>query len=217
MLNGFGFMLQYTGLVLTTAAKTALLVDLNVIAVAILSWKFYKEPMTSSKLLGVVLGVMGAVLITTNGNPSAMAHGELSGDVLVFLAGLSWAAFIVLHKKFQTQKQMDPVELSAVVMVITALSLFPSSLVFGSLGFERIPLQGWEWIGFIALACTVVPYAIWVAALRAVSATVAAIMGMLEIVVAMILSTVFLGEAYSNMTLIGAVLILLSVFAVAES
>ncbi|MEM4233486.1 MAG: EamA family transporter, partial [Thermoplasmata archaeon] len=36
--NAAGFILQYVGLVYTTASKTALLVDINVVAVAIVSY-----------------------------------------------------------------------------------------------------------------------------------------------------------------------------------
>jgi len=217
LLNGIGFTLQYVGLLFTTAAKTALLVDLNVIAVAILSWRIFEEAMGARKLVGVILGVSGAVIISTNGDLSTLAKGELLGDVLVFSAGLAWAVFIVLHKRFLIQKERDTMELSGVVMLTTTLLLFPTSIILGGLNIGKVTLQGWEWVVFIAIACTVVPYALWVAALKAVTATVAAIMGMLEIVVAMILSSMLLGETYGTATLIGAILILFSILAVAES
>jgi len=217
LLNGIGFSLQYVGLLLTTAAKTALLIDLNVIAVAVLSWRLFAETMGARKLLGVILGVAGAVMITTNGDLSTLAQGELLGDVLVFSAGLAWAAFIILHKRIMLQKERNTLELSCMVMLTTTILLSPMSVVLGGLDIGKIPLQGWGWVLFIAIACTVVPYALWVAALKAVTATVAAIMGMLEIVVAMITSALVLGETYGTATLIGAALILFSILAVAES
>jgi drug/metabolite transporter (DMT)-like permease len=217
LLNGIGFTLQYLGLLFTTAAKTALLVDLNVIAVAILSWRLFEETMGARKFLGVILGVSGAVIITTNGDLSTLARGELLGDVLVLAAGLAWAVFIVLHKRILMQKERDTMELSGMVMLTTTVLLFPASVILGGLDIGKITLQGWGWIGFIAVACTVVPYALWVAALKAVTATVAAIMGMLEIVVAMVVSAIVLGETYGTVTLFGAALILLSILAVAES
>ena len=42
-LNAVGFILQYVGLTITTASKTALLVDINVVAVAIVSFFAFKE------------------------------------------------------------------------------------------------------------------------------------------------------------------------------
>jgi drug/metabolite transporter (DMT)-like permease len=217
LLNGVGFSLQYVGLLYTTAAKTALLVDLNVIVVAILSWKIYRESFGRRKQLGLILGVLGAVLITTNGNPSMLAGGELVGDLLVFSAGLAWAFFIVLHKGVLLRRDRNVVEMSAVVMLATALLLAPMAILFGRLDFGAVPLVGWEWVAFTAVVCTVLPYGLWVLALKSVTATIASVVGMLEIVAALILSNLLLGESYNLITLLGAALVLISILAVAES
>jgi drug/metabolite transporter (DMT)-like permease len=217
LLNGTAFALQYAGLLFTTAAKTALLVDLNVVIVALLSWRMFEESFGLRKRLGVVLGVLGAAMITTNGDLSSLAHGELLGDGLVFAAGLVWAFFIVLHKRVLSHGEGNVIELSAVVMLSTALLLLPVAALMGGLNLAVVPLQGWAWVVFSATLCTVVPYAMWISALKAVTATTVSVVGMLEIVAAMVLSNLFLGEGYSTITLLGAVMILLSILAVAES
>ena len=216
LLNGTAFSLQYVGLLFTTAAKTALLVDLNVIVVALLSWRLFQESFGLRKQLAVVLGALGAVMITTNGDLSTLAQGELFGDVLVFSAGLVWAFFIVMHKKLLLRSERNVVELSAVVMLVTAILLSPMAALFGGLNLMAVSIEGWSWVAFIAIGCTVLPYALWIFALKAVTATIASVVGMLEIVAAMILSTLLLGEAYSILTLVGAAMILLSILTVAE-
>jgi drug/metabolite transporter (DMT)-like permease len=217
LLNGVGFTLQFVGLLYTTAAKTALLVDLNVVVIAILSWRAFGESFGVRKKLGVIVGVIGALLITTNGDLSTLAQGELRGDLLVFVAGLVWAVFIVFHKRVQMRRQRNVIEMSATVMLATALSLLPMALLFGGLNLRAIVTQGWEWVAISALVCTVLPYALWVAALKAVTATIASVVGMLEVVCAMVLSTLLLGERYTAVTLLGAILVLVSILAVAES
>jgi drug/metabolite transporter (DMT)-like permease len=217
VLNGVGFTLQFVGLLYTTAAKTALLVDLNVVVIAILSWSLFGESFGSRKKLGVVLGVLGAVMITTNGDLSTLTQGQLVGDVLVFIAGLVWAVFIVLHKRLQTSRTRNVIEMSATVQSTTALSLLPMALILGGLDTSSVSVPGWEWVAISAVVCTVLPYALWVSALRAVTATIAAVFGMLEVVAAMVLSTLMLGEHYTEITLLGAVLVLTSIVAVAET
>jgi len=217
LLNALAFLLQYVGLLYTTAAKTALLVDLNVLIVAVLSWWMFQESFGKGKQLGVFLGVVGALMITTNGDLSSLTSGQLFGDALVFSAGLIWALFIVMLKRILIQKEQNTTELSAMVMVATALFLLPASVLLGGLTSSVIPLQGWELIAYTAVAATVLPYVMWIAALKAVTATVAGVVGLLEIVAAMIMSSLLLGESYSTITLIGALLILFSLFAVAES
>ena len=217
LLNGVGFTLQFVGLNYTTAAKTALLIDLNVVVIALLSWRAFGESFGLYKKLGLILGVVGAVLITTNGDPSTLAQGQLWGDFLVFVAGLVWAVFIVFHKQVQLRRNRNVIEMSATVMLATALALFPMALLFGGLSFGAIKQQGWVWVAISSLVCTVLPYALWVSALRAATATIASVVGMLEIVCAMVLSTILLGESYTAITLLGAILVLGSIFAVAES
>jgi drug/metabolite transporter (DMT)-like permease len=217
LLNGIGFSLQYVGLLFTTAAKTALLVDLNVIVVALLSWKIYQESFGPRKQLGVILGVVGAVLITTNGNPSSLAQGELLGDLLVFSAGLMWAFFIILHKRLLLRGERDVIEMSAVVMLATALLLSPMAILFGRLSLGVVSLVGWGWVAYTALICTVLPYGLWIVALKRVTATITSVVGMLEIVAAMVFSSLLLGEAYATITLLGAGLVLVSILTVAES
>jgi drug/metabolite transporter (DMT)-like permease len=217
LMNGIAFSLQFVGLLYTTAAKTALLVDLNVIVVALLSWKVFQESFGPRKQIGVILGVLGAVLITTNGNLSTLANGELVGDLLVFSAGLIWAFFIVLHKRVLLRRDRNVIEMSAVVMLATAFLLAPMAIFFGGLDLVAVPLVGWEWVAYTALIGTVLPYGLWVLALKSVTATIASVVGMLEIVAAMILSSLLLKESYSMITLLGAVLIFVSILAVAES
>jgi drug/metabolite transporter (DMT)-like permease len=217
LLNGVAFALQYVGLLLTTAGKAALLANLNVIMIALLSRKIFRERFGRFKVLGVVLGIAGGVLITTGGSLSSLLQGQLIGDLLVFSSGLVWAFFIVLNKWVVTGSGKDVTQLSAVVMLATALVLMPVSIIFGGLNTIAIPIAGWFWIGFTAIFCTIVPYGLWNLALRAVSATLASVIVMLEIVAAMILSAVFLGESFGAPTVVGAGLILVSILAVAQS
>jgi drug/metabolite transporter (DMT)-like permease len=217
ILNGLAFTIQFVGLVYTTAAKTALLVDLNVVFVAMLSWKFLGEKFGARKGLGVSLGVLGAVLVATNGNFTALNGSEFFGDALVFSSGLIWAFFIILHKHAFSKAERTVAGLSSAVMFVTALALLPMAIISNSLHPAAVTVQGWVIVAYTAIMCTVLPYVFWLAGLKTVTATVASVIGLLEIIFAMALSTLLLGETYTPGTLIGAGLILLSAFAVAET
>ena len=217
LLNGIAYSLQYIGLLYTTAGKTALLVNLNVIVVALLSWRIFGENLGSRKILGVALGVIGAAMIATNGDISTLVHGEVFGDLLVFSAGIVWAFFIVLHKRILSEGERSVIELSGVVMLITAVALLPIAIVLGGLNPLSVSLAGWSWVIFTAIVCTVLPYALWILALKAVTATVSSIVSMLEVASALILSVLVLGEIYNAVALVGAIVILISITAVARS
>lgn len=217
LLNGVAFALQYVGLLFTTAGKTALLVNLNLVMVALLSWRTFRERFGFSKIFGVTLGLTGGVLVTTNGNLSTLLQGEILGDLLVFSSGLVWAFFIVLNKWVVTRVEGDLIELSAVVMLATAVVLMPIAIVFGGLNVGVVPLQGWAWVFFTAIIVTALPYGLWVLALKAVTATIASVVSTLEIVIAMMLSGILLGETYTSITVVGAAMVLASILAIAQS
>ncbi len=217
LLNGLGFSLQYVGQIFTTPAKTALLVDVNVVVVAIISWRMFNETFGLRKQLAVVLSVVGAIMITTNGDLSTLTQGELLGDALVFLAGLAWALFIICNKRLLLRSDRNVIELSTFVLFTTALLLLPMALLFGNLSSSAVPLEGWVWVAYTAIVCTIVPYALWIVALKQVTATISSVVGMLEIVAAMVLSGLVLGETYNTVTLLGAGLVFASILFVTES
>ncbi len=217
LLNGLGFSLQYVGQIFTTPAKTALLVDVNVVVVAIISWRMFNETFGLRKQLAVVLSVVGAIMITTNGDFSTLTQGELLGDALVFLAGLAWALFIICNKRLLLRADRNVIELSTFVLFTTALLLLPMALLFGNLSSSAVPLEGWVWVAYTAIVCTIVPYALWIVALKQVTATISSVVGMLEIVAAMVLSGLVLGETYNTVTLLGAGLVFASILFVTES
>jgi drug/metabolite transporter (DMT)-like permease len=217
LLNGVAFALQYVGLVFTSAGKAALLVNLNIVMVALLSWRVFRERFGLSKMFGVGLGVTGGALIATNGNLSTLFQGEMFGDLLVFSASLVWAFFIVLNKWVLTRVEADSIQISAVVMLATAVVLLPFAVVFGGLNVGAVSGVGWAWVAFTAIVCTALPYGLWILALKAVTATMASLVAMLEIVAAMILSGILLGETYSTATVVGAAMVLASILAVVQS
>src|SRR5881397_1506464 len=118
-LNTIGFDLQHLGQVYTTASKTALLVDVNVVFIAIFMVAVYRERMTWRKALGIALGLGGVAVLTTRLDPTFLQQGEFVGDLLVFLAGVVWAVF-VLDFKEMIDRGGDYLALS-----VGALTTFP--------------------------------------------------------------------------------------------
>jgi uncharacterized membrane protein len=107
-LNAAGLLLQNVGLTYTTASNTVLLVDINVVIVAVLAATIIlKESPEPPDGGGLVLGMSGVVLIATKGDISNPGRGKHhSGDMLVFTAGVAWAMYIVFTTK-ESQRAMS--------------------------------------------------------------------------------------------------------------
>src|SRR5437879_11565039 len=110
--NAIGFDLQNEGILLTTASKTALVVNVNVVFIAILMVLFFHEAVHWQKVAGIALGVFGVVVLATRFDPSSLGGGAFLGDVLVFVAGLVWAFYVSGAKKM-VDRGADYVALTA--------------------------------------------------------------------------------------------------------
>ena len=203
-LNAIAFGLQHLGQVYTTASKTALLVDVNVVFVALLMVAVFRELMTAPKVLALLLGVAGVAVLATRLDPSFATQGELRGDVFVFLAGVVWSVYVV-NTKEMLNRGGDYLALSVGVLVTTAM--FASiSLPWADVS-HPISSVGWASIAWLGVVVTFPPIAAWTRSIRVVSPTVAAIILLDEIAVATALSIGFLGEPFAPFFAVGGALI----------
>jgi drug/metabolite transporter (DMT)-like permease len=160
--------------------------------------------------MAVVIGFLGAVLLVTNGNINELTGGELFGDLTVFSAGVAWAFYMVWNKSL-ISNGVDLFAMIACVQPITTLFLIPPALVLGSTSIPLIAAIGWAAIGWTGVFCSAVAYFLWAVGLKRLTVTVSAIVILLEVVWALILSFVLLGESLTLIEAVGAVLILASI------
>ena len=189
----------------TTASKTALLVDVNVVFIALLMVAVYGERMTGRKALGLALGLGGVAVLTTRLDPSFLRQGEFVGDLLVFLAGVVWAVFVLVFKEM-IDRGGDYLGLS--VGALTTTCLFSTiALPWAALS---MPITGLGWVGiaWLGLVTTFPPIAIWARSIRVMSPTVAAVLLLVEVAVAGALSILFFGEPLGAPFAVGGVLVL---------
>jgi drug/metabolite transporter (DMT)-like permease len=214
-LNAAGFILQYAGLNYTTASKTALLVDINVVAVAIISFFAFKERLNRIQLSGILIGSLGVVLVTTDKGLSFDVN-ELPGDVMVYLAGWSWAFFIVLSKKMM--KNYNGVQISSGAISSCMLFLAPAVAYVYLTGADMsVEPLGWACVLYLGLFCTSIATLLWALGLEGVSATASATIMLVEVVTALAISIGLMGETMESVAIIGGLLVLAAIYLVASS
>src|SRR6266567_1259562 len=59
----------------------------------------FREAMTRLKVVGILIGTFGVVVVATKLDPASLSGGQFAGDVLVFIAGVVWAFYVVGAKK----------------------------------------------------------------------------------------------------------------------
>src|SRR5947208_849279 len=97
-INAIGFDLQNEGIFRQSASRTALLVNVNIVFIVIFMALFFREAITRAKVAGILIGGLGVLVLATKLDPTTLSGGQFAGDVLVFLAGLTWAFYVAGSK-----------------------------------------------------------------------------------------------------------------------
>jgi drug/metabolite transporter (DMT)-like permease len=212
VVNGVAYMLEYVGMASTTASKSSLFINLSAVWVALISPFLLKERLGGKKAIGVGVSMAGVVLMTTNLNIATLTQGAIIGDLLVVGAGVAWAIFMVYNKPLANSSKSLVLPMT-LLLVFTLLPLLPTGLLSAG-SFASLPLEAWLVILYTAVLCWVLPYYLWLKGLQHISPVTSAIVLLTEIVVAVAISTIFLGEVFTAISAVGAILIVIAILLV---
>lgn len=211
-LNAVAFLCQFIGQAYTAASVAALLVNLSVVLATAGGAIFLGEKLGPLKVVGIVLAFVGTALIATNGDLDSLTSGRLFGDALYLVAALAWGGYIVYAKKKTNQQNWDPLAVASCIIALTTVFVIPAALVAQMP--PSISVSSWEAIAYTAVFNTAIPYVLYQAGLRHLTASLSAVVLMSEIVVAVLISVLFLGETFTVLSAAGAVAVLASILLV---
>jgi len=223
MLALFGFvinkLLEFGGLALTTASDVALLITSESIFTAALSWIFLRErfkPLTAGALL---LGFLGVYLIVERSFipniPSGGGVWRILGDLLVVLALLFEAFYTVRGKSLLVK--YSPLLITSASIVVSMVFWAPvAAWEIAFTGWHPIGLVAWLSIGWLALMSTVIAYLAWFQGLAKVDGSAAASTLFIQPLLGTMLAIVLLHDQLTPMTIIGGMLIIVSVYVISR-
>jgi drug/metabolite transporter (DMT)-like permease len=193
----------------TSASKSSLLVNLGAIWVAILSWLILKESLGNKRTMGILFGILGVFLITTNLDFQTLGQGAIIGDLLVLLSGVVWAFFTVYNKQLVSNTR-DIIQPMTWILFATLLPLIPA-LCFSTSAPFQLPIEAWLAIVYTAIFCWVIPYYLWSEGLKCISPVSSTIILLTEVIVALAISSTMLNETLTLISGVGALLIIVAI------
>ncbi len=200
------YILQFTGIKYTSVTNSALLINTNVLFIAIFSWIFLKETFSYRKLMGVLLAFTGAIFVISKGSLSISP--SMKGDMLILLSAICWAVYSIVGKKLL--EKYDALSLTTYAFVIGTFLFIP--FVYHDLWSIKITIKEWAVILYLALPCSVFAYVAWYYALKRADATEVAIFLNLIPLFTMFLAHLVLKERITIFTLIGASFIIYGIY-----
>lgn len=204
----FHQLLQAYALTLTSAVNTGWLIGLIPAWSALLAWGLGQERLGVGKLLGLGVGLAGAVLVVTRGQVSGglLALPSTRGDLLVLASTVNWAVYTVLGHR--TIRRLGPLQATFGAMLLGGLMLLPVFAWRSGPGeYAALGAGGWAALLFLGIACSGLGYLFWYGALERVEVSRVAALLYLEPLVTLAAAVALLGEPVGAVTVAGGLLI----------
>ena len=160
----------FNGLNLGSPVNASIIMTMTPIFVLVISYLWFKERISKNKLLGILFGATGAVLLVTD-KPISFSNDTFLGDLFVIGNATSYAIYLVMVRPL-----MQRYEAATVVKWIFILGFF-MTLPFGAVSLYQteistIPFSIWGSVAYVIIGTTFLAYLLNAMALRHVSSAV---------------------------------------------
>lgn len=215
----FGYMwLLLKGLSYTTPIDSSIFISLQPIWVFIIALCLKTDRCSGMKIIGMALGVAGALVTVFTSKSSEVASDPLLGDALCLGGSMLYAGYLVLSKRFLRRLSDATVSkwtfLGGVIPAIVLVLIYGWDAVVLNTGIFSLPMLV---LIFVLVFPSFVSYLLQDMALKNISATAVAMYGDLILVVSALASYLFHQDIFSWWQLLSIVLVLVSVFMVEKS
>ncbi|NTW23487.1 MAG: DMT family transporter [Lentimicrobium sp.] len=203
----------FIGLSLTSPVDTALIHSASPIVVLLFSAWLAGEKTGRSKISGIGLGALGAVLLVFQGNFNSTGGNHLLGNTLIFLNIISYSLYLVIIKPLMAK--YSAVTLMKWVFLYGFLFVLPFCLPSASkINFNSFTTYTWLSMFYIVMGTTFITYLLTSFSLKTVSAGIAGYYIYMQPVIAALIGIVIFGESLTIIKLTAATMVFTGVFLV---
>lgn len=201
-----------TGLNYTDANVSGIITSALPALIALMSWIFLHEKISSQKLLCIVFATIGLLIIAYDKLSGSNVQNSLLGDGLVLLALLPEASYYILCKLYTNRLPLFLT--SALLNGINAFLLLP---VFFFIPWDPTHINSITWfILFLIGVSSGLFYVFWFIGAQKVDGIMASISTGIMPIATVILARVILGEELTTFAMLGMGLVLFSIIVYAK-
>lgn len=210
------------GVSLTSPGNASIITTSMPLWAMVLAALILKEPITGKKVLGIAAGAGGALLLIlgsghqVQSTASAFGGTAIWGDLLVLLAQLSYAFYIVVYKDFVSKYSL------VTIMKWMFTYAFICTLPFSAGDLWRTDWNSLEWLeiaglSFIVIGATYISYMLVVIGQKTLRPTVAGMYNYIQPVVACIVAICWGMDSFNLTKAIAVIMIFGGVYLVTSS
>jgi drug/metabolite transporter (DMT)-like permease len=202
----------FNGLALIGAGRAALIIALNPVAITLCSALIYRERLPLSRIVGIPLSVVGALVVITRGHPLMILSGGVGrGELLISGCVLSWTLYSIIGKT--AMRGLSPLAAVCWSSIVGTFLLLIPALFYGSFA-EALHFSWPVWlsIGYLGLFGTVIGFLWYFEGIQTIGPSRAAVFINFVPVSGVLLATLLLGEPLDISLLGGGFLVVLGAY-----
>jgi len=204
------FLVQVSGMQYTSATNTGWLISVTPLVLAVLSFIFLKERITTRAILGIIVATAGVVLLVSKGDIFALDWLQSKGDWMVFLSAHTWAIFTILTRDLS--RKYPPLVVAFVILALSATVIVGGMVLFSDWHrFTHLPLEPVLAILFLGIFCLGLAFWFWQEGVSRLGAARAGFFLYLEPLATTALAVPYLREQFGLFTALGGGLVLAGV------
>ena len=204
-------MLFLKGLSLTYSIHAVLLILSAPIFITVFAAIFLKERISPIQIVGLGLGVCGAVILISMGKNSGTGDNVILGDTLILINALSYTIYFIMVKPLMLK--YNPIQVTRMIFTIGFFGVLP----FGWNEFTAINWTDFGWteygcLGLIVLGGTFLAYLFNLYGIKILGASITGAYIYLQPIFAAIIAMIFLNESLEWYKVIAGAFIFIGVY-----
>lgn len=217
----FGIALNQTsfivGLKTTSPIDASLIITLTPIITMLISAAYLKEPITLKKVIGVMIGCTGAVILILNSKYLNVSDSRTwTGNALCLLSCLSYACYLVFFRDFIKTKH--PITLMKWMFLISAILITPLSISkVQTVDFTNIEISLYIKILYVVLMATFLTYLLIPTGQKNLRPTTLTMYNYLQPIIAAVVAIVLIQDSFGWEKVFSALLVFIGVYIVTQS
>ncbi len=204
--------LFFTGLQHIEAGRASLIIALNPLAITLTAVIFLGERLTFKQFIGILVSLIGALFVISNGHPSAIISGGFGiGEAAILGCVASWTAYSIIGRS--VLKSVSPLAAVFYSSLIGTLLLFPLVLINHSIN-EILSYSVYDWTSliFLGLFGTAIGFSLYYQAIRKIGVSRCSVFINLVPLFSILLSWLILKESIKFSVLAGGLILLAGVY-----
>ena len=203
----------FKGLQLSTPINSGVIVTLTPIIILILSAFFLNEKLTRFKVLGIILGFIGAVLLILYGNSSRVinAPNVSLGNIMLLINATCFGAYLVMVKPLT--KKYSTITLMKWMFLLGVIYTFPFTITeFLEISWNTLPFEAIWRIGFVIVGTTFLTYMLNVYALKTLPATTIGAFTYLQPIITIVYAVITGNDFLDSIKILACILVFTGVY-----